>query len=136
MLILFSFFFAYQELQIPTDKRIFVLAAALYADYSIDRLYELTKIDRWFLYKMKNIIDHEKLLETYNQDESAMLPEVMRRAKQLGFSDKQIALSVQRYVAGDAIERIGFSLLYVHYLWLFNHHELFCKIISVMQCHV
>ncbi|KAI5627787.1 CAD protein [Silurus asotus] len=84
-----------QELQIPTDKRIFVLAAALYANYSIDRLYELTKIDRWFLYKMKNIVDHEKLLETYNQDESAMPTEVMRRAKQLGFSDKQIALSVQ-----------------------------------------
>lgn len=93
------FCFTYQELQIPTDKRIFVLAAALYANYSIDHLYELTKIDRWFLYKMKNIIDHEKLLETYNQDESAMPPEVMRRAKQLGFSDKQIALSVQRYVA-------------------------------------
>lgn len=100
----------HQELQIPTDKRIFVLAAALYANYSIDRLYELTKIDRWFLYKMKNIIDHAKLLETYNQDESTMPPMVMRRAKQLGFSDKQIALSVQRYVSSPA-RRIGFSLV-------------------------
>lgn len=80
-----------------------MLAAALYTDYSIDRLYELTKIDRWFLCKMKNIVDHEKLLETYNQDESALPPEVMRRAKQLGFSDKQIALSVQRSVAGDPV---------------------------------
>ncbi|XP_072536144.1 multifunctional protein CAD isoform X5 [Salminus brasiliensis] len=84
-----------QELQIPTDKRIFVLAAALHAGYSVDRLYELTKIDRWFLHKMKNIADHEKLLETFNQDESLMPPEVMRKAKQLGFSDKQIALAVQ-----------------------------------------
>ncbi|XP_026855840.2 CAD protein isoform X3 [Electrophorus electricus] len=84
-----------QELQIPTDKRIFVLAAALYAGYTVDHLYELTKIDRWFLHKMKNIVDHEKLLETFNQDESVMPPEVMRKAKQLGFSDKQIALAVQ-----------------------------------------
>uniref|UniRef100_W5LFG9 Multifunctional protein CAD n=1 Tax=Astyanax mexicanus TaxID=7994 RepID=W5LFG9_ASTMX len=84
-----------QELQIPTDKRIFVLAAALHAGYSVDHLYELTKIDRWFLHKMQNIVNHEKLLQTYNQDESLMPPEVMRKAKQLGFSDKQIALAVQ-----------------------------------------
>ncbi|XP_026003583.1 CAD protein-like, partial [Astatotilapia calliptera] len=55
----------------------------------------MTKIDRWFLHKMKNIADHELLLETYNQDESSMPPEVMLKAKQLGFSDKQIALAVQ-----------------------------------------
>ncbi|KAI3364532.1 hypothetical protein L3Q82_011323 [Scortum barcoo] len=84
-----------KELQTPTDKRIFVLAAALRAGYTVDQLYELTKIDRWFLHKMKNIADHERLMETYNQDESAMPPEVMRKAKQLGFSDKQIALAVQ-----------------------------------------
>ncbi len=56
-----------QELQTPTDKRIFVLAAALRAGYTVDQLYELTKIDRWFLHKMKNIADHERLLETYSQ---------------------------------------------------------------------
>uniref|UniRef100_A0A8C7W0P2 Multifunctional protein CAD n=1 Tax=Oncorhynchus mykiss TaxID=8022 RepID=A0A8C7W0P2_ONCMY len=84
-----------EELQTPTDKRIFVLAAALRAGYTVDRLYDLTKIDRWFLHKMKNITDHEKVLESYNQDESAMPLEVMRKAKQLGFSDKQIALAVQ-----------------------------------------
>ena len=59
--------FAHQELQTPTDKRIFVLAAAFRAGYTVDQLYELTKIDRWFLHKMKNIADHERLLETYNQ---------------------------------------------------------------------
>ncbi|XP_061785890.2 multifunctional protein CAD isoform X2 [Nerophis lumbriciformis] len=84
-----------QELQMPTDKRIFVLAAAFRAGYTVDQLYQLTKIDRWFLHKMKNIADHERMLEMYNQDESAMPPEVMRKAKQLGFSDKQIALAVQ-----------------------------------------
>uniref|UniRef100_A0A3Q3FQX8 Multifunctional protein CAD n=1 Tax=Labrus bergylta TaxID=56723 RepID=A0A3Q3FQX8_9LABR len=77
------------ELQTPTDKRIFVLASAFRAGYTVDQLYDLTKIDRWFLHKMKNIADHERLLET------AMPPEVMRKAKQLGFSDKQIALAVQ-----------------------------------------
>uniref|UniRef100_A0A3Q4GZG9 Multifunctional protein CAD n=1 Tax=Neolamprologus brichardi TaxID=32507 RepID=A0A3Q4GZG9_NEOBR len=76
-----------KELQTPTDKRIFVLAAAFKAGYTVEKLYELTKIDRWFLHKMKNIADHELLLETYNQ--------VMLKAKQLGFSDKQIALAVQ-----------------------------------------
>ncbi|XP_011489670.1 CAD protein [Oryzias latipes] len=83
------------ELQTPTDKRIFVLAAALKAGYTVDQLYQLTKIDRWFLHKMKNISDHERLLETYNQDESTMPPAVMLKAKQLGFSDKQIAQAVQ-----------------------------------------
>uniref|UniRef100_A0A667ZGX2 Multifunctional protein CAD n=1 Tax=Myripristis murdjan TaxID=586833 RepID=A0A667ZGX2_9TELE len=77
-----------QELQTPTDKRIFVLAAAFRAGYTVDQLYELTKIDRWFLHKMKNIADHERSAFT-------MPPEVMRKAKQLGFSDKQIALAVQ-----------------------------------------
>uniref|UniRef100_A0A8D0ADI9 Multifunctional protein CAD n=1 Tax=Sander lucioperca TaxID=283035 RepID=A0A8D0ADI9_SANLU len=84
-----------EELQTPTDKRIFVLASAFRGGYTVDQLYELTKIDRWFLHKMKNITDHERLLETYNQDESVMPPEVMRKAKQLGFSDKQIAQAVQ-----------------------------------------
>ncbi|KAF1376915.1 hypothetical protein PFLUV_G00216440 [Perca fluviatilis] len=84
-----------EELQTPTDKRIFVLASAFRGGYTVDQLYELTKIDRWFLHKMKNITDHERLLETYNQDEGVMPPEVMRKAKQLGFSDKQIAQAVQ-----------------------------------------
>uniref|UniRef100_A0A669CNI1 Carbamoyl-phosphate synthetase 2, aspartate transcarbamylase, and dihydroorotase n=1 Tax=Oreochromis niloticus TaxID=8128 RepID=A0A669CNI1_ORENI len=54
----------YQELQTPTDKRIFVLAAAFKAGYTVEKLYELTKIDRWFLHKMKNIADHELLLSS------------------------------------------------------------------------
>uniref|UniRef100_A0A3B3T4R5 Multifunctional protein CAD n=1 Tax=Paramormyrops kingsleyae TaxID=1676925 RepID=A0A3B3T4R5_9TELE len=84
-----------QELQTPTDKRIFVLAAALRAGYSVDCLYELTKIDRWFLHKMKNIADHGKLLESFRQEGTTIPPEVLRTAKQLGFSDKQIALAIQ-----------------------------------------
>ncbi|XP_071403791.1 multifunctional protein CAD isoform X4 [Pithys albifrons albifrons] len=85
---------ARQELETPTDKRIFVLAAALRAGYSIERLYELTKIDRWFLHKMKNITDHAVLLESYRGQQGIMPPAVLRRAKQLGFSDKQVAQAV------------------------------------------
>ncbi|XP_040282824.1 CAD protein isoform X2 [Bufo bufo] len=83
-----------EELATPTDKRIFVLAAALRAGYTIERLYELTKIDRWFLHKMKNITDHVNALEAC-RDKSAMPRSLLYRAKQLGFSDKQIAQAVQ-----------------------------------------
>ncbi|NXG91374.1 PYR1 protein, partial [Stercorarius parasiticus] len=86
--------FDHTELETPTDKRIFVLAAALRAGYSIERLYELTKIDRWFLHKMKNITDHAVLLESYREEQSTMPPAVLKRAKELGFSDKQVALAV------------------------------------------
>ncbi|NXE44072.1 PYR1 protein, partial [Ptilorrhoa leucosticta] len=86
--------FDHTELETPTDKRIFVLAAALRAGYSIERLYELTKIDRWFLHKMKNITDHAVLLESYRGEQGTMPPAVLKRAKQLGFSDKQVALAV------------------------------------------
>ncbi|NXD31956.1 PYR1 protein, partial [Spelaeornis formosus] len=86
--------FDHTELETPTDKRIFVLAAALRAGYSIERLYELTKIDRWFLHKMKNITDHALLLESYRGEQGTMPPAVLKRAKQLGFSDKQVALAV------------------------------------------
>uniref|UniRef100_A0A670I5S3 Carbamoyl-phosphate synthetase 2, aspartate transcarbamylase, and dihydroorotase n=1 Tax=Podarcis muralis TaxID=64176 RepID=A0A670I5S3_PODMU len=83
------------ELETPTDKRIFVLAAALRAGYSIERLYELTKIDRWFLHKMKNITDHALCLESYRQAEPGSMPTaVLKLAKKLGFSDKQVAQAV------------------------------------------
>uniref|UniRef100_A0A670I5Y5 Carbamoyl-phosphate synthetase 2, aspartate transcarbamylase, and dihydroorotase n=1 Tax=Podarcis muralis TaxID=64176 RepID=A0A670I5Y5_PODMU len=87
------------ELETPTDKRIFVLAAALRAGYSIERLYELTKIDRWFLHKMKNITDHALCLESYRQAEPGSMPTaVLKLAKKLGFSDKQVAQAVLRYL--------------------------------------
>lgn len=81
------------ELEQPTDKRMFVLAAAIKANYSIDKLYELTKIDRWFLYKMKNIIDMQNSLEKITQPE--LTNNQLLAAKRLGFSDKQIASFVK-----------------------------------------
>nr|NVI70391.1 rudimentary [Cucujiformia]NVI70457.1 rudimentary [Cucujiformia] len=81
------------ELEQPTDKRMFVLAAALKSGYSIDKLFELTKIDRWFLKKMKNIIDWNTHLESMNH--SDLKRDTLLKSKQLGFSDKQIGQAVK-----------------------------------------
>ncbi len=82
-----------EELANPTDLRIFGIAAALEAGYTVERISELTKIDPWFVVRMKNIVDFTKVLAQYNKVEE--LPaDVLRKAKVLGFSDFQIA----RYV--------------------------------------
>ncbi len=74
----------------PTDKRIFAIARALRKGYSVDRIHELTKIDRWFLYKLANITDTRDELEKYDRVDD--LPaHLFRTAKQQGFSDFQIA---------------------------------------------
>ncbi len=79
-----------KELSVPTDMRIFVIAMALYKGYSTDRIFELTKIDRWFLEKLKNIWDIRT--ELVNYDSLAELPDhLLLKAKQSGFSDFQIA---------------------------------------------
>jgi carbamoyl-phosphate synthase/aspartate carbamoyltransferase/dihydroorotase len=77
------------ELECPTDKRMFVLAAALKKGYTVDRLYELTKIDRWFLVKMQNIIGCYNNLES--QSEKELTSQLLLESKRMGFSDKQIA---------------------------------------------
>nr|MBE5724546.1 rudimentary [Cucujiformia] len=81
------------ELEQPTDKRMFVVAAALKSGYSVDKLYNLTKIDKWFLQKMKNIIEWNTYLETFTQND--LNPEVLLKSKQFGFSDKQIGQAVK-----------------------------------------
>ena len=79
-----------EELANPTDLRVFSIASALEEGYTIERIFELTKIDPWFLGKLKNIVDYKNVLATYNKIED--LPEeVVRQAKVLGFSDFQIA---------------------------------------------
>ena len=77
----------------PTDKRIFVISKAMHqARYTIDRIHELTKIDKWFLWKLKHIIDIDERLkcETMNSLNDSLL----REAKVYGFSDFQIARAV------------------------------------------
>ena len=79
-----------EELSNPTDLRIFAIAQALEKGYTIERLYELTKIDPWFIERMKNIVDFKHKLQTYNSV-SEIPADVMRQAKVMGFSDFQIA---------------------------------------------
>ncbi|XP_055915035.1 CAD protein [Eupeodes corollae] len=81
-----------EELTEPTDKRPFVLAAALKAKYTIDRLHDLTKIDRWFLSKMQNIIEFQELLEANG---AHLTHDLIIQAKKMGYSDKQIAAATK-----------------------------------------
>ena len=88
------------ELANPTDLRIFAIAQALEEGYSIERIYELTKIDPWFIGKLKNIVDYKHKLSEYNSLEE--LPaEVLRQAKVMGFSDFQIARFVLKPTQGN-----------------------------------
>ena len=89
-----------EELENPTDLRIFAIAQALEEGYSIERLYDLTKIDPWFIERMKNIVDYKHKLEGYNSLEE-IPAEVMREAKVLGFSDFQIARFVLKVKEGN-----------------------------------
>ncbi|MCL2728248.1 MAG: carbamoyl-phosphate synthase large subunit, partial [Bacteroidales bacterium] len=86
-----------KELANPTDLRIFAIAKALEDGYTIDRIYDLTKIDKWFLEKLKNIVDYTKVLTQYKKIEELPV-DVLKKAKELGFSDFQIA----RYVEDPA----------------------------------
>ena len=77
----------------PTDKRIFAIAQALFKGYTVDRIHELTKIDKWFLYKLQNIINTASELREFNDLEA--IPEaLLRQAKEQGFSDFQIAREI------------------------------------------
>ena len=78
-----------EELSNPTDLRIFAIAQALEEGYTIERIEELTKIDPWFIERMKNIVDYKHKLSTYKTLEE-IPAEVLREAKVLGFSDFQI----------------------------------------------
>lgn len=79
-----------QALCAPTDKRIFVISEAFREGYSIDKVHDLTKIDKWFLQKLMNIIRTAQELEKYNSLE-VVAPALLKKAKVEGFSDFQIA---------------------------------------------
>lgn len=88
------------ELANPTDLRIFAIAQALEEGYDSQRIYDLTKIDPWFIGKLKNIVDYKAKLQSYNSLEE--LPaDVLRKAKVLGFSDFQIARFVLKPTTGN-----------------------------------
>lgn len=77
----------------PNAERLFYIRYALRLGMTVDRIYELTKIDKWFLYNIKQIVDMEKRLEETinNQDISLWDPALIREAKRYGFSDRQLA---------------------------------------------
>ena len=79
-----------KELSCPTDLRVFAIAQAMEEGYTIERIHDLTKIDSWFLGKLKNIVDYKAKLSAYDKVED-IPADVMREAKVLGFSDFQIA---------------------------------------------
>ncbi len=79
-----------EELSNPTDRRIFAIAEAFNKNYTVDEIYEKTKIDRWFLYRLKNIIVLRDQLEKVNKLEDLSL-DLLKLTKQAGFSDFQIA---------------------------------------------
>ncbi len=74
----------------PTDERIFKIVKALKRGVSVDEIYSLTGIDKWFLYKIQNIINMEEYLKNLSLD-SQEIKKALKEAKRLGFSDEQIA---------------------------------------------
>jgi carbamoyl-phosphate synthase/aspartate carbamoyltransferase len=77
------------ELQTPSDQRLFAIANAMHSGYSVDKIWEMTKIDKWFLNKLKGLSDFSKLMTTFNT--ATITRDLHRQAKQLGFSDRQLA---------------------------------------------
>ena len=101
----------------PTDRRIFIISKAFRAGYTVDQIHELTKIDKWFLYKLQHIIHTAEELEALPSLDAADLPEaaatgsaaaavalqkLLRRAKTQGFSDFQIARAVWKEQMDDS----------------------------------
>lgn len=76
----------------PTDKRVFVISKAMHKGYTVDQIHELTKIDKWFLEKLKHIIDIDEELKTKNIN--TLDKALFRKAKVYGFTDFQIARAV------------------------------------------
>ena len=76
----------------PTDKRVFVISRAMHKDYSVDQIHNLTKIDKWFLEKLKHIIDIDEALK--KQNINTLDRDLLREAKVYGFTDFQIARAI------------------------------------------
>ena len=95
-----------QAISNPTDKRIFILSQAFSKGYSVDKIHELTKIDKWFLYKLQNIKNIESELESYDKLED-MPTDLLRDAKQKGFSDFQIAHTLLKASNSEVTEAMN-----------------------------
>ena len=94
-----------KHLSAPTDKRVFYIAQAMEAGYSVDRIHELTRIDKWFLHKLARIKSIEKELSAFNTPEEVS-DELLRDAKVAGFSDFQITRLVTKCSNDEIDEKI------------------------------
>ncbi|KAI1381780.1 carbamoyl-phosphate synth [Hypoxylon crocopeplum] len=79
------------ELQTPSDQRLFAIANAMHAGYSVDRIWELTKIDKWFLHKLMGLSHFSREMAKYNTGQITRRPDLLLQGKRLGFSDRQLA---------------------------------------------
>lgn len=94
-----------EALREPTDRRIFVIAKAMLAGYTVDQIHALTKIDNWFLDKLENIVATYRSLQSYDACEKVPL-ELLRKSKQQGFSDFQIARAVYKHMDVEDAQKI------------------------------
>jgi carbamoyl-phosphate synthase / aspartate carbamoyltransferase len=99
------------ELQTPSDQRMFAIANAMQAGYTVDQICDLTQIDKWFLRKLKGLSDFEKHMSSYTA--TSVPPQLIKQAKKLGFSDRQLAqcwssneLAVRRLRAEAGIQPV------------------------------
>ena len=92
-----------EELSNPTDLRIFAIAQALEEGYTVERIEELTKIDKWFLKRLKHIVDLKHELQRYDRVED-LSDEFLREVKSAGFSDFQIARFVLKPAKGNMVK--------------------------------
>ncbi|MEM2909748.1 MAG: carbamoyl-phosphate synthase large subunit [Nitrososphaerota archaeon] len=99
-------------LRIPTHNRVFYIRHAIKLGMNIDQIYELTKIDRWFIQKIKNIVDMEDELSKHTV--KTIPRELLRKAKRLGFSDRQIAylLGTDELTVRELRKRVGMVPVY------------------------
>ncbi|KAK0672903.1 putative carbamoyl-phosphate synthase arginine-specific large chain [Cercophora samala] len=98
------------ELQNPTDRRwLAVGQAMLHENYTVDRVHELTKIDKWFLHKLQNIVDCTKELQQIGSLQG-LKKETVLKAKKMGFSDKQIAHAVNSTEDEVRARRLEFGI--------------------------
>ncbi len=79
-----------KELKTPTDERIFAVVEAIKRGFSLDKIYDLSRIDKWFLYNIRNIVEIEEEIKNY--DINNIKKELLKKAKQLGFSDIQLSI--------------------------------------------
>ncbi|KAK9447292.1 uncharacterized protein V1518DRAFT_421853 [Limtongia smithiae] len=97
------------ELQTPSDQRLFAIANALDSGYSVQKIWEMTKIDRWFLHKLERLINFGKYVSTLNA--STASGELIREAKQLGFDDRQLAKFMNSNELAIRQRRLEFGIM-------------------------